>query len=436
MICLGGCHAGPVATPTPGKREVVVQVAHPVERLLGTHTAYTGSLESPNQAAVAPEVSGLLKAVKVMVGDRVRQGQVLAIVDDSQLTAQVSQAQSSLLAAQSGVQTAISNEGSSRDQVLTAEQNVQTATAELANAVAAQSKAVSQSGLARRNYGRTNAVYKQDLISAQSLDQALVQLESARADVVSARSKVKASEGQVAQAKAQVRVAMDQSKTARSQVSTARAQAGSLQAALSSAVIRKGYATVLSPIDGVVLSRSLDPGVAVTPSTPILVVASTRHLRVAIAVDESDLSSIREGQKMSVEVDAYPDRVFPATVKNLSGGLDPATRTMRAELQVDDVGHRLRPGMSARVESLGVQSRGLVVPLSAVFSKNENPSVWVVDESHLPHRKLVKLLKIQDGDAVLAAGPVRATDLVVTSGVDQVSENVTVKSVLSASGRS
>lgn len=417
------------ATATPGtKNPPVVEVGHPIQKALGSSLAYTGSLESTHQAAISSEVQGILKEVKVRVGSRVTEGQVLAVVDDSQLDAQVAQAQASQMAAESGVQTAISNEGASRDQVLTAQQNEQTALAQLANVKAAVEKSKSQLGLAQRNYKRIQTVYKQDLISAQALDQAGVQVQSARADLSAAEAQLKASQSQVEQTKAQARVAADQAATARSQVGTARAQADSQRAALASARIRKGYATVTSPVEGVVVSRNLDPGSSVSVSTPIMVVASTALLRVAIKVNEGDLADVREGDEMTVRVDAYPDHVWKGVARHLAGGLDPATRTLRVELEVVDPHHQLLPGMSARVEASSSSRRGLVVPLAAVLSDGDKHFVWVVDKESHAHKAPVNLIRFQDGEAVVT-GSVTTKDEVVFSGVDQVSETTPVKAV-------
>ena len=279
----------------------------------------TGNLQPTNQVEVGSEQSGLITQVLVDNNDRVVQGQPLARLDTARLNDTVVQARAGLAAAQAQVATA--------------------------QASAAQ---------ARANLARQEEVYR---ISGGRVPSE-TELDAARAENRRAVAGIRSAEAQVAQARAQ----------------------------LSSAQTNLSKATIYSPVTGVVLSRQIDPGQTVAASfqAPVLftIAEDLSAMRLEVRVDEADVSQVREGQRATFTVDAYPGQIFPASVRRVdvganasgsqaaSSGTTAAAGTVvayTADLAVANAQLLLRPGMTATAEIVTTERRGvLLVPNAAL----------------------------------------------------------------------
>lgn len=411
-------------------RDPVVGVARPTTTAAGASREYTGTVESLNQVSVVPQVAGQLETVEVAVGDPVSRGQLLAVVDDSQLEAQVNQARATAAAAQASIQTALANLAASRDQTRAQQQAVAQNEAQVIEAAAAVEKAETGLRLAENSLERVKKVAAQDLIALQVVDESVAEYESATADLKAARAQLQAVRGQLEQARLRVKTAAQQEKAAQAQVATAQAQAQSLVSALQAVEVRQGFTRVTSPIDGVVVARRLDPGAYVSPggSTAVVVIASLERLRVAFQLSEADLSLVEPGQQVSVTFDALPGVVVEGAVQGLAGGLDPSTRTMRVEVRLDDADSRLRPGMLARLRLSGAAREMLSVPIQAVLSEQEEFFVFVVGQDKVVSRRDV-VVEGMEGDVALIASGLTGDEVVVVRGTDLVEAGQPVEPV-------
>src|SRR5439155_1732738 len=164
------------------------------------------------------------------------------------------------------------------------------------------------------------------------------------------------------------------------QVGVAEAEVEQASASLQSARLAQDSATIRAPWSGIVVSRSLDPGAYVTTSggTPILSIADLDNVAVLVNVTEADMGVLRRGAKAEIGVDAFPNRMFHGTVARIAGGVDPDSRTVQVEVELNNSDHALRPGMYARVGLAGATRRAFVVPLSALVIVGGQQFVWVV----------------------------------------------------------
>ncbi len=117
------------------------------------------------------------------------------------------------------------------------------------------------------------------------------------------------------------------------------------------ATIRQHIADAIlrAPFDGVIESRSLDVGERIGDGEPAFVIAQTSPLKLRFRLPEQYLGSVREGEKVNATTDAYGNASFAARITMIGGVIDPATRTLVAEADVNNSDGRLRPGMFARV---------------------------------------------------------------------------------------
>jgi HlyD family secretion protein len=266
----------------------------------------TGTLQPTNTVTVGSELSGIIRSVEVYYNDRVKVGQVLARLDTSKLEAQLAQAKATLEAAQA--------------KVLQAQATVKETRAKL-----------SQLQNARALSGGK-------VPSQAEMDAAEAAYERAQADLASARASV-------SQAKATIQ---------------------SIETDLAKSVIR-------SPINGVVLDRKVEPGqtVAASLQAPELFVLAEdlTQMDLHVNVDEADVSKVKEGQEATFTVDAYPQRVFKAVVKQVryASTTISGVVTYEAILDVNNEDLALRPGMTATARILVQEVKdALVIPSAAL----------------------------------------------------------------------
>ena len=131
--------------------------------------------------------------------------------------------------------------------------------------------------------------------------------------------------------------------------------------------------TIYAPIDGIVLTRSVDPGQTVASSlqAPVLFViaADLRNMELQAAVDEADIGQVKPGQHARFTVDAFPDRPFDAAIRDISYAsvTTDGVVTYNARLEVDNGELLLRPGMTATVSVVTRQAKGVLTVPSTAF---------------------------------------------------------------------
>jgi HlyD family secretion protein len=229
----------------------------------------TGTIQALKTVNVGTQVSGIILHIYVDFNDHVKQGQLLAKLDETPLRTQLDQCQSSVDQAQSQL-------------------HFQEAT-----------------------YNRLKVLYDKKLIAQTDYDQALYNFENSKAALSNARS------------------------------------------ALDRAKVNLEYATITSPIDGVVLNRAIEEGqtVAASFSTPTLftIVNDLTQMEVQTSVDEADIGKVNNGQRVEFTVDAYPDLKFEGTVSQVR--LQPVTTnnvvTYVVILNAPNPEKKLMPGMTA-----------------------------------------------------------------------------------------
>lgn len=154
-------------------------------------------------------------------------------------------------------------------------------------------------------------------------------------------------------------------------------------------------AEVKSPIEGTVIRYYVDIGDSVIPQEPmpqepVVNIAYMNKVKIVVNVGEKDIAKLRKGEKVRVYVDAYPQESFLGKVVKVAPAVDPRSRKLEVELEIDNKDHRLKPGMFAEVEIIyNEHSNVLVVPRIAVLEKEGKAIVFTV-ESNLAKLKVVR----------------------------------------------
>jgi RND family efflux transporter MFP subunit len=283
-----------------------------------------GVVQARTTATLTARILAPVREVRVNPGDRVRAGQVLVVLDGSDLGAQARSARAAAAAADQSI----------------------------AGAAADQQSADAALTLARAAHARIASLHTKRSATAQELDEATAALRRAEAAAAGAAARAKG---------------------AGSGLESARAAADA-------AVTTASFATITAPFAGVVTEKLVEPGNMASPGTPLIRVEDTRGFRLEARLDESRVAAVRVGDPVKVLLDAGGDAATPvdARVTEVSRAVDADTRAFQLKIALPDVAG-LRSGQFGRVLFAGRTRRALTVPDAALTRRGQVTSVFVVE---------------------------------------------------------
>ena len=203
----------------------------------------------------------------------------------------------------------------------------------------------------------------------------------------------------------------------------AEAAASSDQARLDALRAMEQYLAVTAPFEGVVTERNVHPGALVGPQTgttspPMLRVEQVAKLRLAVAVPESLVGAISEGSSATFSVRAFPGAPFTGVTKRVSRTVDPKTRSMAVELDVDNADGRLAPGMFADVAwPVKRAEPSLFLPPSAVAQSTERAFVARIKDGAV--EQVAVRRGIGQGDLIEVFGALHEGDRVAKRATEE-----------------
>lgn len=410
-----------------------------------THTfSATGTVESPQNVKIAAKVTGRIEYLNVREGDRVKKGQVLVRIDPEQVEADVHAAMAALAEAQyrlaqgqitqnstnvgvnsqvrqqkAGVNSAKADYAQVKQnylaQMASADASVRDANAKVENAKAAIRSAQANLDNATAKRDRVLDLYKQGFIAAQDVDDAKAAvsvqesaLEIAKGLLISANAQkesalqsasivktkgqadIEASMAKLEQAQAsyEYAAANTSQKSAYIQsIAALRAGVDAARAALKSAQAKRADTVLISPLDGYVTGRYVDPGAVTTPGQAILAVQFVKQVWVTISVPEEIGPQVHIGMPATVEFDALPGQKYSGSVVQFNPSADLQSRQFMVRVILSNAQNLFKPGMFARV-SLETErvKNALCVPKEAVQPSPQGPCVTVVEKGNKAKR--------------------------------------------------
>ena len=351
---------------------IKVEVAKPHRGGIERTTTQPGSVHSFESARLFSKVSGYLKEQHVDIGDEVKKGDILAVIDMPELEKEVERDEAALAQAKAHVTQM-------EAAVVTAKADF-----EAAEALVGERRADVEHAEATLNY-RTKVFERiKNLVAERGVEQKLADeaednWEAAKAGRSSARASVVSAQAQANAAKAKI----DQ---AEADLEDAKAKVDVAEATVQKDRVFLEYTNIRSPYDGVITFRGFHPGDFINArdqgaSIPLLNVDRTDKMRVVLQVPDSDVPYVNKGDQATVEIDALPGRKFPGKVARVANSEDPTTRTMRTEVDLMNDKGVLRDGMYGKVTViLEKASDAFSVPSSALIGDTENGkgTVYVV----------------------------------------------------------
>ncbi|MGQ0569311.1 MAG: efflux RND transporter periplasmic adaptor subunit [Armatimonadota bacterium] len=383
----------------------------------------TGTLRPYAQVEVRSRATGTVVELTVQEGDRVSQGQLLAVIDDRDAGAGLETSQAQLAAAIARLEQARSQLVSTRAQnavrVTQAEGALATAQARLRQVLAgSRTEQVDQAReqqrqaelaleLARQNLARTRDLFASGLVARSQLDQAQNQVDVAQAQVRSAQARVRELEAgsrpeEIAIIRAQVReaeAALAQARAARLQegvlaadVSAAQAQVRNVRAQVTQARDRLGETRIATPIAGIVATMSVQVGQSVIGGltgggTLVMTIADVRVLQASVSVDESDVAQIKNRMRVRVTADALPGRPFTGKVVRIAPQSTVVQNVTQYAVVVDieNPDQALRLGMTVDAEFVITERQNvLLVPAEAIRGRDAKVLILVEGETLTP----------------------------------------------------
>ena len=356
--CMTRTSAAPTVIP-------VVPASHAVRMDLHDSVTLTAELEPFYEVDVMAKEAGYIRHMLVDIGDRVKVGQLIGILEIPEL----------------------------QDDLQRAKADVETATAMQAGAEQDRKRAIAAGAIAHLSYTRVLDVAKKEpgLVPLQEVDVAHSRDLEAEAQVASAEQNVSASNSRLQAAKS----VLDHE----------------------NALI--DYTRIVSPLNGVVTQRYASDGAMIqagtasnTQAMPVVRVSENDVLRLMLPVPEANAGAIHDGEAVTVTVPSL-NRSFAGAVTRSSDRIQTSTRTMTAEVDIKNPRLDLIPGMYAQVQlDIAASASAIAVPVGAVDGEGNTAKVYVTDSAGVVHVRNVTtglqtpqyvqvLSGIQAGDAVI-----------------------------------
>ena len=341
----------------------------------------TGKVQPVTEVEVKSKASGIVTKLDTDINRPVHQGEVLAQLDQQEILDQVAAQKAQLSAAQSNARSA--------------------AAAVAYDKVAAQAPDLP---MLEHTYHRALEMQKVGVVSQQAVDTAEQQYRAASNVRDRGVSQITVDNAKLHQAEAQVQQAEASLKQLEEQLS---------------------YTTITSPINGVVLSRDVQIGDAVSSilvlgstATLVMTLGDTHEVYVKGKVDESDIGKVYMGQGARIKVQSFRDKTFAGRVTKIAplGVEKDNVTTFEVQISIDNPGGELKANMTANAEIVLEEHKNVttVAEQAVLYDKDRNASVWVPDEHGKDgHRVVPVKVGLSNGSRVEVLSGLKPGDTVI-----------------------
>lgn len=326
-------------TKATAESVINVQVQTVTKKPLRPYVKTIGTLNPFDEIIVSTEVDGILKNVNVDEGTVVSKGMVLATINDMDYNLEVKRAEAALRQAEATLNNT------------------------------------------KLEFGRKQALYKEQLVTQQQFDDVSTRLSLAEAEVERAKAALNLTREKLRKTK------------------------------------------IYSPLSGVVKEKKVSAGDYVKNGTNMLVIIQNNPIKLNFTVTEKDVGKLKKGQDVTFKVDAFPDREFKGKVNIIYPSLEEKTRTLQVEALVPNADGALKPGLFAHVILYtGTERDIILVPIISLLYEGEKIKVFVAEGERAKERvvktgqKYGEMMEIIEG--------VKKEELVVVAGQQNLSEGV------------
>ncbi len=361
------------------------------------------NIQAIQEFSIYSRCDGYLKRRLVDIGDRVRKGQLLVEVDAPELGKQLKRE--------------IADSKQATAQVKSAEADLAQALSVVETNKATVKRLEAQIRYSMAQVNRYSDLATQGAVSVELRDEKVRDVSTDRASLEAANSAVAA--------------ATAQANAYREKIAAAKANVDAAIASVEEIETTASFQKVLAPCDGVITSRNVDAGALVsrgssTNNQELMKMARTDVLRVFVYIPQSDYQGAVVGMPAKITVAELPKQTFNAKISHISGGLDPTSRTLLAEIQIPNQSGKLLPGMFAQVSMIAQrQDPPALAPDSSVVVKPDGQYV-VMLKGGTAHYQRIKTGRDFGKQSEVISG-LKAGDQVLTQPTTDLREGQPIK---------
>ncbi len=411
-VLASGCNRQAQRTRTaPSPNPIPTAVAR--QTTVRASSVISGYIAPLQNVAITSSLSEPTDRVLVNEGDRVRAGQVLAVLDTADLRAQLAQAQATV---ESDIRTAASNDAKVVQAQYTARLNIGTGNNQVTSAQAALAQAKQNLSNDQLNLQRDKQLVAQGYLAQQTLDQQQTTVNNDEAAIRNAEANLQTAltnqsvNGNISSGlqAADVQSAAADARASHAVIDQARAQVQQLQTSIAKA-------TVVSPVDGVVVNRNLNPG-EYPGSRTIFTVQQLNEVYAILNASSADTFAIPQGAPVSMAVSGAASQAYTGEVVAVLGQVTPGSTNFTIKVLVKNPDGKLQSGLpvSATIQLPAVS--GIGIP-TAAFLDDTHSTVLVADDQLVD--VVAKSAKVQelasDGTTSIVSG-LKAGQKVVANG--------------------
>lgn len=368
------------APPAPVQVTAVTQAT--IQRIV----AGDGALFPLNQASLMPKIAAPVQKFYVNRGDHVKQGQLLAVLENGDLIAAVAESRGAVEQAESNLRA---TEGATvPEAVVKAQTDVESARTARDNA--------------KKVLDSREQLFKQGALAQRQVDESRVAYSQA--------------ESQLRAAEEHLRTLQSVSK--QEQIKGAAAQVQSAKAHLDSQETQVVYSRVTSPISGIVADRPLNVGEMANPGSPLLTIVDISRVIARVDIPQAEASAVKAGQTTTLTQPDSKEEV-QGKVTVVSPATDPNSTTVQVWIQIENPGERLKPGTAMHAAiATEVYKAASVVPAAAILPGEEGgTAVLTVSPDNIAHKRTVTLGVRQGNQVQILSGVNPGEEVVVVGGL-------------------
>lgn len=404
-----------------------------------------GTTQAIQETVISARTNGYVRQNYADIGDRVREGQILAEIDTPELDQQLVQAQQELQSARLEVKQAEQNVNRAEQDVLQVRQNLEQAQAELEQAQAGLKQTKTNRDLAGVTLNRSKNLVAQGIVPRQQTDERQAEFDVRESSVGVAEANIRNRQANIKAVQATINAKLSDVAGLKELVEARRAQARGQEANVARIAELQSFGRVTAPFSGVITARNVETGSLITPnggttggnvSNPdnslngLFRIARVDTIRTFVNVPQSNLASIFPGLLAEIHIREFSDAKFEGKVIRTANALDAASRTLPVEVLIQNDNFRILPGMYAEVKFNLTQANNVVlVPASAVIVRPGGNFVAAVGENSTAHfikvetgREIGKEIEILNG--------LSGEEKVIATPIDGLREGSTVNPAL------
>lgn len=358
---------------------------------------YKSTLEAYQQGVVTSKISAKVISVAIDNGQYVNAGDVIAILDDTDI-------QNNLKAAQAQLKIC-------EQQLNTAEQQLPVAGQQSNAAQITLQKLQINLDDAQRNYDRQKVLFESGVITKTDFEAAEIKLNNAKSDYDSGNVNVETAKVSIETAKVSI-------ESSKANIEAQKVNIEKIQNDLTNVTIK-------APISGVISDKAINIGQIVSPGAALAKVNDISYIYATIQVPQEKISSVKIGQAASVTIDGK-DKVFDGILQNMDLSADAATRVFNCKIKIDNSDRSLYPGTFAKAELLSPEKiQVITVPINVLVGKEGDYSVFINDNGKAKKQK-VTIGDTVDNNVEIVSG-IKAGDQIICTNTSTLQDGDVVE---------